>query len=165
MHNDPHKLLYACNKPRNTTGVANETAAAKTADATETAAPGSALEGMQSRAKAAFASLAAPLNYPTKEHGYIQIWEAKTCCVPLITVEDAVGFVAGNILPKDVAKVLKTIQSLKKVMETLQTIDSLGQLVALSQGAVGAGVEGAAATPTLEKSLGESATNIAEQVK
>lgn len=42
-------------------------------------------------------SLPKPLNYPSREAGYMQVWEARQCCLMLITAENAVKMVVENL--------------------------------------------------------------------
>lgn len=38
-----------------------------------------------------------PLNYPTREAGYMQVWEARTCCLMVLTIENVIKKVAENL--------------------------------------------------------------------
>lgn len=42
-------------------------------------------------------SLPKPLNYPTKEAGYMQVWEARQCCLMVLTIENVIKMVAENL--------------------------------------------------------------------
>src|SRR5690606_16298806 len=38
-----------------------------------------------------------PLNYPTREAGYMHVWEARTCCMMILTVETVIKKLAENL--------------------------------------------------------------------
>lgn len=42
-------------------------------------------------------SLPKPLNYPTKEAGYMQVWEARQCCLMVLTIENVIKMVVENL--------------------------------------------------------------------
>lgn len=39
-----------------------------------------------------------PLNYPTREAGYMQVWEARQCCIIMVTVANVIQKVVENYL-------------------------------------------------------------------
>lgn len=39
-----------------------------------------------------------PLNYPTKESGYMQVWEARQCCLMVFTIQDLIEQILENLL-------------------------------------------------------------------
>lgn len=38
-----------------------------------------------------------PLNYPSREAGYMQVWEARQCCLMVLTVENIIKMVVENL--------------------------------------------------------------------
>jgi TraU protein len=43
------------------------------------------------------ARLPKPLNYPSREAGYMQVWEARQCCMMVLTIENVIKMVIENI--------------------------------------------------------------------
>lgn len=43
-------------------------------------------------------SIPKPLNYPTKEAGYMQVWEARGCCLVVLTIQTVIQMIANMIL-------------------------------------------------------------------
>lgn len=41
-------------------------------------------------------ALPKPLNYPTKEAGYMQVWEARQCCLMVVTFENIIKMIIKN---------------------------------------------------------------------
>lgn len=70
----------------------------KDVDTTGTSsAAGQPADSMVSVADDFLARLAKPLNYPTKEAGYMQVWEARQCCLMVLTIESAIKMILKNI--------------------------------------------------------------------
>ena len=163
LHNDELRL-YACKPGLNSE--TNEKAAAdtKSADATDSSS-GSTLDGIKSRADGAWNQLKgafSPLNYPTRENSYMQIWEAKTCCVVVVTADKILGMALSEILPENLQELYDKYQQFSGLYETLQTIDSIGQLAALTSGNAAGVAPGAATTLENSVSSGISPQAIAE---
>lgn len=55
--------------------------------------PGAATAGDNNVAANIIKKLPKPLNYPTREAGYMQVWEARQCCLMVLTVENALNAV------------------------------------------------------------------------
>lgn len=60
--------------------------------------------GVVALSKKILASIPKPLNYPTHESGYMQVWEAKTCCLMLLTVESVAKKLAEGLIPDGLAR-------------------------------------------------------------
>ncbi|MBK3780048.1 hypothetical protein G3A43_07245 [Paraburkholderia aspalathi] len=43
-------------------------------------------------------SIPKPLNYPTKEAGYMQVWEARGCCLVVLTIQTVIQMIANMLL-------------------------------------------------------------------
>lgn len=50
-----------------------------------------------SLAESIVSRLPKPLNYPTKEAGYMQVWEARQCCLMVLTISNVIEFVIENL--------------------------------------------------------------------
>lgn len=164
LHGNELKL-YACKPGLN--AASNEQAATTTkeADATKPADT-SYSAGVKSRADAAWNQLKgtfAPLNFPTRENSFTQIWEAKTCCVMVLTAEQIMKMALTDMLPENIQELINKYNQFSTLYETLQTIDSIGQLVSLTQGNAAGVAPGAASTLEQSVSPGISATDIANK--
>lgn len=77
------------------TGTSNESSSSSSASSTSDSSTGASTSSGQSisdsiisTAETIFSKVPKPLNYPTKEAGYMQVWEAKSCCLVMLTVTD-----------------------------------------------------------------------------
>lgn len=43
-------------------------------------------------------ALPKPLHYPTKEAGYMQVWEARQCCMMVLTIESIIKMIVGDMM-------------------------------------------------------------------
>ncbi len=75
------------------TGVSAVQLGGTTAAAGTTAPSTNALD----RAQALVKSLPKPLNYPSREAGYMQVWEARQCCMMVFTIQNIVKMVVENL--------------------------------------------------------------------
>ena len=62
---------------------------------TTTTGAGSDIRGL---ARQVLDSLPKPLNYPTKEAGYMHVWEAKTCCLMVLTIESVARSILSSMI-------------------------------------------------------------------
>ena len=65
-----------------------------TAGSGTTGAPGTSTLGV---AESIVKGLPKPLNYPSREAGYMQVWEARQCCLMVLTIQNIIKMVAENI--------------------------------------------------------------------
>lgn len=49
-------------------------------------------------AQSIVARLPKPLNYPSREAGYMQVWEARQCCMMVLTIENVLKMIVENML-------------------------------------------------------------------
>lgn len=82
---------------------------------------GSAGSGPLSVARRVLDSIPKPLNFPTHESGYMQVWEAKTCCLMVLTVENIAKKVADNMATQG-TELVKQLYDLYQVGEKVYKI-------------------------------------------
>lgn len=71
--------------------------AAQTSQLNKADATGSASNGVLGFAENIVKSLPKPLNYPTREAGYMQVWEARQCCLMVLTIESVIEMVLKHL--------------------------------------------------------------------
>lgn len=59
---------------------------------------GGGAAGALQAAQAVLAKLPKPLNYPTREAGFMQVWEARQCCMMVLTAENIVKWMVGDFV-------------------------------------------------------------------
>lgn len=59
--------------------------------------PGAGNGSVLGRAEAIVKGLPKPLNYPSREAGYMQVWEARQCCLMVLTIENIIKMIAKNL--------------------------------------------------------------------
>ena len=74
--------------------LASDASKLSTVDATQASANG----GAMGLAQSVLNRLPKPLHYPTKEAGYMQVWEAKQCCLMVLTIENVLKMVIENVV-------------------------------------------------------------------
>lgn len=77
--------------------LANDTNETKKVDTTSGSSSGS-MAGLAAAAEKVMASVPTPLNYPTREAGYMHVWEAKQCCLIVVTVQDILKMIITSYL-------------------------------------------------------------------
>lgn len=93
-----------------------------------------------SAAKSILANLPKPLNYPTRESGYMQVWEAKTCCMMVLTLESVAKKIAESALG-DMSAIIKDLYDAYEAIETVYTV--ITNPVGAVLGAIGDGITSA----------------------
>lgn len=63
------------------------------------------------------ASLPKPLNYPSKEAGFMQVWEARECCLKVLTISNVIQMVVENF-----ASMSTLLQQLYQIYNMVNTI-------------------------------------------
>jgi len=78
-------------------------------------------------AESIVAKLPKPLNYPSREAGYMQVWEARQCCLMVLTVENIVKMVVENLATMGGGMVAKLYEMYNKANTVYQIIqDPIG---------------------------------------
>lgn len=95
---------------------ASDANAINNVNTTNTSASGNA----RNRAERIMAALPKPLNYPTREAGYMHVWEAKTCCLIMLTIETVMRYLAGQAFEE-----LETLQKFKDIYEMAQDLEKI----------------------------------------
>jgi hypothetical protein len=75
------------------TSVANQAAAIGKVDSTSSSTGAGALGVAENIVK----GLPKPLNYPSREAGYMQVWEARQCCLMVFTIQNIIKMVIENL--------------------------------------------------------------------
>lgn len=91
-------------------------------------------------------SLPKPLNYPSKESGYMQVWEARQCCLMVLTIETVIKMIIENIATMGNGL-------LKELYDMYNLIDTVYQIVTDPFGA---------ALGYIGDLIGEGLTNLAD---
>ena len=147
-HLQANKLFFV-NGPKGETALSspNEMNYDSVREADASAPSTMTLDSVVASAQQLWKNVVSPLNFPVSEHAYLQIWEAKTCCLKFLTVKDLAAMAGTSFLTEGgVKKALETVQKIEKVLSTLQTIDSIGTLVAIANGTVSVTTEKVATT-------------------
>jgi hypothetical protein len=85
-----------------------------------------------------------PLNYPTQEAGFMQVWEARECCMMILTVQNVVQYIVSNILTAgaeagyEVAQVLQTMYQIYGYVNT--AVSFIKDPIGTAMGMIGQGI-------------------------
>ncbi|KVP16931.1 TraU family protein [Burkholderia ubonensis] len=74
--------------------LSNQTAALSNVSAVD---PGAGNGSVLGKAEAIVKGLPKPLNYPSREAGYMQVWEARQCCLMVLTIQNVIKMIVENI--------------------------------------------------------------------
>lgn len=74
--------------------LASQASSLSSTNTTNTTASGGALNA----ARQVLAKIPKPLNYPTREAGYMQVWEARQCCLIVLTIKKVLEMVATSFI-------------------------------------------------------------------
>ncbi|WP_080429316.1 TraU family protein [Burkholderia ubonensis] len=74
--------------------LSNQTSALENVSAVD---PGASNGSVLGRAEAIVKGLPKPLNYPSREAGYMQVWEARQCCLMVLTIQNVIKMIAENL--------------------------------------------------------------------
>jgi hypothetical protein len=77
--------------------VANATSALKDVNANAGSGAGSPGASVLGVAESIVKGLPKPLNYPSREAGYMQVWEARQCCLMVLTIQSIIKMVVENL--------------------------------------------------------------------
>jgi len=92
-----------------------------------------------------------PLNYPTKEAGYMQVWEARQCCLMVLTIQNVLQMIVENMLTMGGAELaqLKDLYDMYNMANEIYQIvkdpiggilNLIGDGIASGLGAAGSGI-------------------------
>ncbi|WP_087864646.1 TraU family protein [Comamonas thiooxydans] len=86
-------------------------------------------------------SLPKPLNYPTKEAGYMQVWEARQCCLVVLTIQKLLEMVVANVAAMD--PLLKQMYDLYNTVNTVYEVvqDPIGAALGFIGDGIAKGLE------------------------
>lgn len=83
-----------------------------------------------SLAESIVARLPKPLHYPSRESGYMQVWEARQCCMKVLTIQSVIEMVAENLLTMgnaELAQLAEYIRTANQIYSAVQVLrDPLG---------------------------------------
>lgn len=77
--------------------VANSASALKDFNANASSGAGSPNASVLGVAESIVKGLPKPLNYPSREAGYMQVWEARQCCLMVLTIQSIIKMVVENL--------------------------------------------------------------------
>ena len=87
-------------------------------------APGASVLGA---AEAIVKGLPKPLNYPSREAGYMQVWEARQCCLMVLTIQNIIKMIAENLLTMGNATIAQMYEYFNMANKAYQIIkDPIG---------------------------------------
>jgi hypothetical protein len=92
---------------------------------TATAAPSSQTLNL---AQQIIGQLPKPLNYPTEEAGFMQVWEARTCCLVVLTIEDVIEMIISWITGDLAGSSNQEVAELAQLIQEAQEVYNYGQI-------------------------------------
>lgn len=86
-------------------------------------------------------SLPKPLNYPSKEAGYMQVWEARQCCLMVLTIEGVIRMILENLATMGNGLVAE-LYAMYNLVDTVYTIvtDPIGAALGFVGDLIGEGL-------------------------
>lgn len=79
-----------------------------------------------SLAESIMAKIPKPLNYPTKEAGFMQVWEARQCCMMVLTVENVIKMIIKNMATMGNAQIAE-LYEFYEMAERAYTVTQFGR--------------------------------------
>lgn len=122
--------------------------------------PGSSNGSVLGRAEAIVKGLPKPLNYPSREAGYMQVWEARQCCLMVLTVTNVLKMIAENLLTAGgglLAELYEFYNMANTVYQIIQ--DPIGGALSLVGDFIADGIG------QLADGMGDALGNVADGVK
>lgn len=109
-------------------------------------------------AESIVAALPKPLNYPTKEAGYMQVWEARQCCLMVLTIESIAKMYIGSII--EASETLNQLYELYNMANTIYNViqDPIGGALSFVGDQIASGIGSATG---LKTSAGSSVSSVA----
>lgn len=126
---------------------------------------------MNSMATNIVSKIPKPLNYPTREAGFMQAWQARQCCLILVSVESIVEGIIKNMLAPgaEAAQWMKDVYAMYQYgQEAYQLItDPIGAAMGYIGGAIGDGLDNltGGALTDMSKSLKETTGGVLTGIK
>ena len=138
-----------------TTGSGSTPAAGGAAAATESGVS----SGIIAQAEALLGKIPKPLNYPTKEAGFMQVWEAKSCCLVMFTITDLALLIMsmGSSLAAQLAEFYNYAKLGMELYDIYKFVDTISS-IATTAVVIGGLLAGDMAKEASNKGLAESAT-------
>jgi len=89
-------------------------------------------------------SIPKPLNYPTRESGYMHVWEAKTCCLMVLTLQNIAQQIVANIATAG-GETLRQLYEVYQYAEKIYKIisDPIGGALGLIGDGIASGISSA----------------------
>jgi hypothetical protein len=111
------------------------------------------------------ANLPKPLNFPSHEAGYMQVWEARECCLMVLTVSNAIQMIVENIATMG-GGMLQELYTMYNYAQTIYSIvqDPIGAALNFIGNGILSGIKTVADKSGLTSALGSVANGIKESV-
>lgn len=146
-------------------GTLTEVDSAKTGTGNTAAGNPSLTTAIIEKAEALLGKVPKPLNYPTKEAGFMQVWEAKSCCLVMFTITDLAILIVsmGSSLAAQLAEVYNYVKLGAELYEIYQFVDKIST-IAMTAVVIGGLLAGDMAKSSSNEGLAQSA-NLTEGEK
>lgn len=128
-------------------------------------ASGAPSSGNLGLAESIVKSLPKPLHYPSREAGYMQVWEARQCCLMVLTLDDAIMMIVKNIatmgggIVADLYNVFNTLNTVYQVIK-----DPIGGALGMIGDFIADGISELADAVGLTDTLKDVSTGLAESI-
>lgn len=94
-----------------------------------------------STANSIVAQLPKPLHYPTREAGFMQVWEARQCCMKVLTIQNVIEMLAENLLTAGNAQLAQLYDYYKTANAVYQVVqDPVGAVLSWVGSGIAKGV-------------------------
>ena len=143
------------------TSVANQAAAIGKIDSTSSSTGAGALGVAESIVK----GLPKPLNYPSREAGYMQVWEARQCCLMVFTIQNIIKMVIENLATMGggmIAELYETFNMLNTAYQIIK--DPIGGALGVIGDFIGQGLGDLADMTGLSGALGSVTEGLKESL-
>lgn len=148
------------------TQVANEASALLDLNpAAPTGTDGAPAAGDKNLAASIIKKLPKPLNYPTREAGYMQVWEARQCCLMVLTMENALKMALQELATMG-GGTLKQIYDVYNIASTAYKIiqDPIGAALGAVGDFMAQGISDLAKATGLTDALKGASSGISESI-
>jgi conjugal transfer pilus assembly protein TraU len=111
------------------------------------------------------ANLPKPLNFPSHEAGYMQVWEARECCLVVLTVSNAIQMIVENIATMG-GGMLQTMYNVYNYVQTAYSViqDPIGAALNFVGNGIVSGLGKISDATGLTSALNSVASGIKESV-
>jgi hypothetical protein len=106
-----------------------------------------------------------PLNYPSREAGYMQVWEARQCCLMVFTIQNIIKMVIENLATMGggiIAELYETFNMLNTAYQIIK--DPIGGALGIVGDFIGDGLSSLADMSGLTDALGSVTEGITESL-